>query len=567
MSEFPWLAHYDPGVPHSLAPYPARTLLDYVNDTVRERPEHAAFLFKGRPFSVADLQRTSDAFAAALATLGVKRGDRVAALLPNCPQFFIAELGAWKLGAIFAPLNPIYTEEELTGPLGTIDAQVVVTLTSFYERLKKVQAQTPVKRIVTTNIKEYFPALVRLAFTLFVERKGGHRITRRDGDPALADLLAQFDGQRSSGKPPAPGDTAILLMSGGTTGAPKCVMGEHQALVMSGLQIRAWLGPAIEPWTSVYMMPLPMFHSYGACAVQSSTFIGHNPIALVPNPRDLNDVVKTIASVKPTVFAGVPTLYNALLNHPHVKSHKVSFRSLKVCASGAAPLMAETKRRFEEVSGARILEGYGLTESLIAACVNPLSGPSKEGSIGMPLPDVVVKVVDAEDPTKEMPTKEVGEMLLRAPQIMKGYWKNPEGTAEMVWTDAAGIRWLRSGDLAYFDDDGYLFIVDRKKDLIKANGMQVWPRELEEAIATHPAVAEVGVRGFPDPAHGEIAVAFVVLRAGMTATEADIREYCKKNLAFYKVPAKVVFRKELPKSLIGKVLRRMLALDEHPAPA
>jgi long-chain acyl-CoA synthetase len=567
MSELPWLAHYDPGVPHSLEPYPARTLLDYVNDTARERPEHAAFLFKGRPFSVAELQRTSDAFAAALASLGVKRGDRVAAMLPNCPQFFIAELGAWKLGAIFAPLNPIYTEEELAGPLGTIDAEVVVTLTSFYQRLKKVQAHTPVKRIVTTNIKEYFPALLRLVFTLFAERKGGHRITRRDGDLGLSELLAQFDGQRSSEKPPAPGDTAILLMSGGTTGAPKCVMGEHQALVMSGLQIRAWLGPAVEPWTSVYMMPLPMFHSYGACAVQGSTFIGHNPIALVPNPRDLNDVVKTIASVKPTAFAGVPTLYNALLNHPHVKSHKVSFHSLKVCASGAAPLMAETKRRFEEVSGARILEGYGLTESLIAACVNPVKGPSKEGSIGMPLPDVVVKIVDADDPAKEMPIKEVGEMLLRGPQIMKGYWRNPEGTAEMVWADAAGIRWLRTGDLAYSDEDGYLFIVDRKKDLIKANGMQVWPRELEEAIATHPAVAEVGVRGFPDPAHGEIAVAFVVLRPGMKATEADIREYCKKHLAFYKVPAKVLFRKELPKSLVGKVLRRMLTLEEKPAPA
>ena len=567
MTDFPWLAHYDPGVPHTLQPYPARTLLDYVSDSVRERPDHPAFLFKGRPFSLAELQRTSDAFAAALTSLGVKRGDRVAVMLPNCPQLFIAELGAWKIGAIFAPLNPIYTEEELTGPLGTIGANVVVTLTRFYERLKKVQSQTPVTRIVTTNIKEYFPPLLRLLFTLFKEAKEGDRITRRDGDVALSELLTRFDGQRPTGKPAAPEETAILLMSGGTTGAPKCVMGEHQSLVMSGLQIRAWLGPAIEPWTSVYMMPLPMFHSYGACAVQSSTFIGHNPIALIPNPRDLNDVVKSIARVKPTAFAGVPTLYNALLNHPDVKSGKVSFRSLKVCASGAAPLMAETKRRFEQVSGARILEGYGLTESLIAACVNPVKGPSKEGSIGMPLPDVVVKIVDAEDPTKEMPVKEVGEMLLRGPQIMKGYWKNPEGTAEMLWTDPAGVKWLRTGDLANFDEDGYLFIVDRKKDLIKPNGMQVWPRELEEAIAAHPAVAEVGVRGFPDPAHGEIAVAFVVLRTGMSATEAEIREFCKKHLAFYKVPAKVVFRKDLPKSLVGKVLRRMLTLDEKTAPA
>ena len=566
MSEFPWLAHYDPGVPRTLEPYPARTLLDYVNDSVRERPSHPAFLFKGRAVALADLQRTSDAFAVALAELGVKRGDRVAAMLPNCPQFFIAELATWKLGAIFAPLNPIYTEEELVGPLTTIGAQVLVALTPFYERLKKVQSQTPVKRIVTTNIKEWFPPLLRFAFTLFAERKGGYRIDRRDGDLALSDLLAKFDGQRTGEAPPAPGDTAILLMSGGTTGAPKCVMGEHRALVMSGLQLCAWLGEAIQPWTSVYLMPLPMFHSYGACAVQSTTFIGHNPIALVPNPRDVNDIVKTIAKVRPTAMAGVPTMYNALLNHADVKSGKVNFRSLTVCVSGAAPLMAETKRLFEEVSGAHILEGYGLTESLIAACVNPVKGPSKDGSIGMPVTDVVVKLVEADDPTKEVPIGDVGEMLLRGPQIMKGYWQNPKGTAEMVWTDSDGTRWLRTGDLAHFDEDGYLFIVDRKKDLIKANGMQVWPRELEEVIATHPAVAEVGVRGFPDAAHGEIAVAFVVLRSGAQATEADIREFCKHHLAFYKVPAKVLFRKDLPKSLIGKVLRRMLTLEEGAAP-
>jgi long-chain acyl-CoA synthetase len=567
MTEFPWLAHYDPGVPHTLAPYPERTLLDYVSDSLRERPEHPAFLFKGRGFTLAELQRTSDAFAVALASLGVKRGDRVAAMLPNCPQFFIAELATWKLGAIFAPLNPIYTEEELAGPLTTIGAEVIVALTPFYERLKKVQPHTPVRRIVTTNIKEWFPPLLRVAFTLFAEHKGGHRITRRDDDLAMRGLLERFDGQKSAGAPPKPADTAILLMSGGTTGAPKCVMGEHQSLIMSGMQLRAWLGDTLTPWTSAIMMPLPLFHSYGACAVQSTGFIGNQPLALIPNPRDVNDVVKSIAKVRPTVFVGVPTLYNALLNHRDVKSGKVSFRSLKVCASGAAPLMAETKRRFEQVSGARIVEGYGLTESLIAACVNPVKGPTKEGSIGMPLPDVVVKIVDAEDPTKEMPVGQVGEMLLRGPQIMKGYWNNPAGTAEIVWTDSGGTRWLRTGDLAHFDDDGYLFIVDRKKDVIKANGMQVWPRELEEVIATHPAVAEVGVRGFPDPAHGEIAVAFVVLRAGMTATEAEIRDFCKHHLAFYKVPAKVVFRKDLPKSLVGKVLRRMLTLEESGKPA
>ena len=563
----PWLAHYDAGVPKSLAPYPHRTLLDYVNDSVRERPQHPAFLFKGRPFTLAELERTSDAFAAALISLGVKRGDRVAAMLPNCPQFFIVEFATWKVGGVFAPLNPIYTEEELAGPLTTIDAKIVVTLSSFYERLKKVQPHTPVKRIVTTNIKEWFPPLLKFVFTLFMEGKGGYRVTHRDGDLAMPALLAQFDGKKSAEPPPAPEDTAILLMSGGTTGTPKCVMGEHQAIVISGLQLQAWLGDSIEPWKSVYMMPLPLFHSYGACAVQSICLIGHNPISLIPNPRDLNDIVSSIAKVKPAAFAGVPTLYNALLNHPHVKSGKVSFKSLKVCASGAAPLLAETKKRFEEVTGAKIIEGYGLTESLIAACVNPVKGASKIGSVGMPVTDVFVRIVDADDPLKAVETKKEGEMLLRGPQIMKGYWRNPTESAAMIFTDADGVVWLRTGDLAYLDDEGYVFLVDRKKDLIKANGMQVWPRELEEEIAAYPGVMEVGVRGFPDAAHGEIAVAFVVMKPGVTATEHDIREYCKHHLAFYKVPSKVVFRKELPKSLIGKVLRRMLTLDEAPAAA
>jgi long-chain acyl-CoA synthetase len=564
---YPWLAHYDPGVPASLEPYPHRTLLDYVNEGVRERPQHPAFLFKGRPFTLAEFERTSDAFAAALASLGVKRGDRVAAMLPNCPQYFIVEFATWKLGGIFAPLNPIYTEDELAGPLTTIDASVVVTLSSFYERLKKVQSHTPVKRIVTTNIKEWFPPLLSLLFTLFTEKKDGYRVSHRDGDLGMAELLRRFDGKKSVEAPPAPEDIAILLMSGGTTGTPKCVMGEHQALVMTGLQLQAWLGEAIVPWQSVYMMPLPLFHSYGACAVQSICFIGHNPISLIPNPRDLDDIVSSIAKVKPTAFAGVPTLFNGLLNHRRVKSGKVSFESLKVCASGAAPLLAETKKGFEEVTGAKIIEGYGLTESLIAACVNPVKGESKIGSIGMPVTDIFVRIVDADDPLKVIEGKGEGEMLLRGPQIMKGYWRNPTASTEMIFTDADGVVWLRTGDLATMDEEGYVFLVDRKKDLIKANGMQVWPRELEEAIAAYPGVLEVGVRGFPDPAHGEIAVAFVVMKPGVTATEAEIREYCKKHLAFYKVPAKVVFRAELPKSLIGKVLRRMLTLDETPAPA
>ncbi len=561
MTEHPWFAHYDPDVPRTIGEYPDRTLVDFIRDTAAARPSHPAFVFKGRDFTYAELDRTSDAFAVALASLGVTRGDRVAVMLPNCPQFFIAEVAAWKLGAIVAPLNPIYTEEELVGPLQTIEPKVVVALTPFYERLKAVQHQTTVRRVITSNIKEYFPTLLKWVFTLALEKKAGHRITRRDGDLALDDLVKAHDGKAPPSGGAHPTDIALLLMSGGTTGTPKCVPGKHRDLVVSGTQLQRWIAKALPEWTGKFMLPLPMFHSYGACAAQSVAFIGKNPIVLVPNPRDIPDLLKTIAQTRPNAFAGVPSLYNTLLNRPEVKAGKVDFTCFKVCVSGAAPLMAETKKRFEEVSKAHIIEGYSLTESLIAATASPTNGLSKIGSVGVPLPDVDVQIRDVDDPTTAVATCVVGEILISGRQIMDGYWRNPEESALMLWTDAAGTRWLRTGDLGYMDSDGYLFIVDRKKDLMKPNGMQVWPREIEEVIAAHPAVAEVGVRGFPDAAKGEIAVAFVVLRNGIHATAEELREYAKAHLAYYKVPSRIIFRAELPKSLIGKVLRRLLTID------
>lgn len=560
----PWLAHYDPGVPASIGEYPNRTLLDYIDEGVRERPGAAALLFKGRAIALGELDALSTAFANALTGLGVGKGDRVAVMLPNSPQFFIAELGAWKIGAILVPLNPIYTEEELVGPLQNTAPKVVVTLTPFYARLKNVQAASGVKHVIATNIKEYFPSLTRVLFTLFMEKRHGHRITLADGDIWLQDLLSAYAGASRPAHRPGPDDDCMILLSGGTTGTPKGVRVHHNGLVSTGLQVRAWFANEFQPWTDVYMLPLPMFHSYGACGVQSVCFIGHNPIALVPNPRDLNDIVKTFEQVKPAIFCAVPTLYNALLAHPDVKSGKADFGSLRACVSGAAPLLAETKRRFEATTGTCIVEGYALTETLLAATINPIRGVQKLSSVGMPFPDVDVMIVDADDPMKILPTGEVGEIIIHGRQIMRGYWNNPEETALMRRVGPDGREWIYSADLGYMDEDGYVFIVDRKKDLIKPGGMQVWPREIEEVIQTHPAVAEVGVRGFPDDYKGEVAVAFVVLREGAQASSDELREFCKKHLAFYKVPGKVLFRKELPKSMVGKVLRRMLTLDEPP---
>ena len=558
MATRPWLEHYDPGVPQTLAPYPETTLVDCLDTLARDHGDRPALLFKGTSLSYGELNEQSDACAAGLAALGVRPGARVALVLPNCPQFFVAEFGAWKAGAIVVPLNPTYSERELEMVLDSTRAEVAVVLTPFYERLKRVQGRTLVRHVVATNIKEYLAPFLRLLFTIVKEKKEGHRIALAAGDSWLQDVLRRH---RSSGRPAVrvgPDDRAVILSSGGTTGTPKGVVGLHRHYMTAGLQLHAWTKSAKAPWTDVIMLPLPLFHVYGNIGVQPMAFVGPNPLSLVPNPRDINDLLKTIRQVKPAVLNGVPTLYTAILNHRDVRSGTIDLSSIKVCFSGSAPLMAETKRQFEALTGATIIEGYSLTEAMMACCVNPLKGTQKIGSIGVPLPDVEVRIVDAGDGVREMPTGEVGELILRAPQLMAEYWNNPLETAETLRHHGEGGPWAHTGDLATMDAEGYIVIVDRMKDMIKTSGFQVWPREIEEVIASHPAVMEVGVAGVPDALKGEVAHAWVVLKSGASAGEGEIRAYCKERLAPYKVPAKVEFRTELPKTMVGKVLRRML---------
>jgi long-chain acyl-CoA synthetase len=560
------LTHYDEGVPASLAPYPNRTLLDYLSDAALEEPRASAMLFKGARVSYGDLERLSDAAAAALASLGVKRGDRVGLLLPNCPQFLIAQFGVWKLGAIVAPLNPIYSERELEVPLREHGIETVVVLTRYYERLKRVQPLTPVRRVIATNIKEYFPIALRSLFTLFAERRGGDRIAIRPGDHDFAHLLLLSRGRRVERSKLAPHDPAVLLLSGGTTGTPKGVLGTHGAYVMAGLQVVAWVSSAIQGERRPVFIPLPLFHVYCNAGVQPLALIGRLPMALIPNPRDMADLLTTLRRVKPSFFNGVPTLYTALLERKEVREHKIDFKSIRICVSGASALLAETKNRFESITGGRIVEAYSLTEAMMAVCANPVKGPGKPGSVGMPLPDVHVRIFDAEEGVRALNVNEVGEIAISAPQLMVGYWNRPDETAEVLrdHVDQRGTRrWLHTGDLGYMDDDGYVFIVDRKKDLIKTSGYQVWPREIEEVLASHRAVADVGVAGVGDPAKGETVKAWVVLREGCSVSEAELRTYCRQQLAPYKVPTTIEFRKELPKNMIGKVLRRSLREEEQ----
>ncbi len=563
----PWFAHYDEGVPRTLAPYPPKTLLDYVADTALQWPDHPALLFKGRGVTYDALTKLSDAFAAALLDQGVKPGDRLALLLPNCPQFVIAELGAWKAGAIVVPLNPLYSSDELQLLLADCGAETVVILAPFSPRVQAVQPHTAVKRIIATRIQEYLSPLRRVAYALTREGHAGQRLQLSPGDFWFGELLEAYRHAPCPKVAIDPDDPAVILMSGGTTGTPKGAVGLHAGLVAAGLQIHAWLQPVWENWHDIVLLPLPIFHAYGYIAGQSVAFVGHNPLALIPDPRNIRDVLRTIHRVRPAFVAGVPALFTALLRHPDVEAGKVDFQSIKSCFSGAAPLAAETKQRFEALTGGRIVEGYSLTEAMLACTCHPVRGQQKVGSVGLPLPDVEIDIVDLDSGARSLAPGEVGEAVLRAPQIMASYWQKPHATAEALRTRDAGGPWLYTGDIGYMDADGYLFLVDRKTDLIKTSGYQVWPREIEDVIATHPAVAEVGVAKMPDAVKGEVAKAWVVLRPGTSTTAGDIRAYCHEHLAPYKVPAVVEFRHTLPKTLLGsKVLRRMLGdapADQH----
>ena len=558
----PWLAHYDADVAHSIAPYPDKTLIDYLADLSRAHGDRSAVLFKGASVSYGVLETQSDAFAAAVASLGVRPGDRVALLLPNCPQFMIAQFGVWKAGGVVVALNPIYSERELEAALESTGAVLAIALTPFYARVKAVQRRTRLRGVIATSIKEYLPPALRLLFTVFKEKKDGHRITIAAEDMWFQDLLRTHRASPKTGVKVRPDDRAVILSSGGTTGTPKGVVGLHRHYVAAGRQLHEWTKAALNQWTDTIMLPLPLFHVYANVGVQPLAFVAGAPVSIVPNPRDLDDLLKTIRQVKPAFFNGIPTLYTAILNHPDVQNGKVDLRSIKLCFCGSSALMAETKRRFEDATGARIVEGYSLTEGMMACCVNPVKGKNKIGSIGLPLPDVDVRIVDTEDGERDLPSGEVGELIMRAPQYFAEYWNNPEETAITLRTHGPGGPWVHSGDLAYMDDEGYLFIVDRKKDMLKTSGYQVWPREIEEVLASHPAVMEVSVAGVPDPLKGEVPKAWVILRSGQSATESELRAHCRERLAPYKVPVQVEFRKELPKTMVGKVLRRLLVEEE-----
>jgi long-chain acyl-CoA synthetase len=559
-----WYKHYEEGVSPSLE-YPQIPLSSLVDNAAAKYPDRTAIVFgavahklPGQPLmdrtmSYRDLRESVNRFANAMVQLGVKKGDRVAIYLPNSPQFAMAYYGALKAGAIIAPVNPIYTPRELEFILRDSGAETIVALSQFYPKLQEVRAHTALKNVIVTNIKEYFPSVLKTLFTLAMEKKEGHRVELVAGDLWFQELL-----KNQSAIPPqvnvTPDDDAVLLYTGGTTGVPKAAQLSHRNLLANTVQLRAWI-PWAKEGQEGFLTALPMFHSYAMTTCLNAAMYLAGTMILIPNPRDLEHILKSIQKHKPSFFPGVPTLYTAINNYPATKQYDL--KSVRACISGAAGLPVEVAKNFGEITGARLVEGYGLSEASPVVTANPIFGENRIGTIGLPMPDTDVKLFDVETGTNEVPVGQPGELCVRGPQVMKGYWNKPEETAKTMRDG-----WLHTGDVAVMDEDGYFRIVDRLKEMIISGGYNIYPREIEEVLYQHPAVLEAAAIGIPDAYRGESAKAFVVLKPGQSATAEELIAFCRQNLAPYKVPRAIEFREALPKTMIGKILRRELVAEE-----
>lgn len=547
MKEYPWFKHYDTGVPWTLQPYPMMTPLDVFDDSLRQRPDYPMLIFRGREVSYKEVEQHSNALAAAFVAHGIKKGDRIVSLFTNCPQSIIAFLAIWKAGAIAVPLNPLYTPFELEHSIDSVEPEMAIVGSDWYSTFKSLQLRTKPQWVIVSDLDTYATRSIK---------REGESVRLEKGDVWWSDIVAKYDGGVCPAVNVRPSDTAVILFSGGTTGTPKGVMQSHHSIVITGIQHKTWYQSVVTEWEDKIAVILPLFHSYGVYICFGSHLMNRTPQVLIPNPRDVKDIVDTIREYKIAGISVVPTSLIAMLNYPDLRPDDL--RSLKNVGCGAAPLMMETKSQFEKLISGRVVEGYGLTESGIVGANNPVKGQHKLGSAGIPLPDVVLRIVDVDTGTRELGPGEEGEVVIKAPQVMQGYWKRPEETAETL---RGG--WLYTGDIGYLDEDGYLFLTARKKDLIKSAGFQVWPREIEEVLAMHPAVAEVCVAGVPDPHRVEAVKAWVVLKQGAQATEEELREFCRERLTGYKVPRFFEFRSELPKTTVGKVLRRALQEEER----
>lgn len=550
----PWLTSYPEEIPAELE-FRKEPVQQYLVDAAKNFPEKTAIHFMGKEMTYKELYHEALSFASYLQQIGIAKGDRVAIMLANTPQSVISYFGILMAGGIVVQTNPLYTERELEYQMKDSGAKAIITLDILYPRATKVMPQTDLQHIIVTAIKDYLPFPKNLVYPFIQKKQYGIVVNvKHEGNTHLfkeivkikPQKLVEYDFDFEE-------DVALLQYTGGTTGSPKGVMLTHRNLVANASMCTAWLYKS-KPGEESVLGIVPFFHVYGMTIIMILSVMQAYKMIILPK-FDALTTLKTIQKQRPTLFPGAPTIYIGLLNHPDLKKYDLS--SIDSCLSGSAPLPIEVQEEFEGVTGGKLVEGYGLTESSPVTHSNFLWDRERvKGSIGVPWPNTEVRIVSMEN-GELMPVGEIGEIIIKGPQVMKGYWNRPEATEETLQDG-----WLYTGDLGYMDDKGYFYVVDRKKDMIIAGGFNIYPREIEEVLYEHPDVLEAVAAGIPDPYRGETVKAYVVLKEGSEITPEDLNHYARKYLAAYKAPRLYEFREELPKTAVGKILRRTLVEEE-----
>lgn len=550
----PWYQHYNGRVPQEIE-FPNWALPVLVSRTAEKYAGNIATEFFGAKLTYKQLWDQVLRMAAALKNMGVGKGTRVAIMLPNCPQAIIAYYATLWLGGVGVMTNPMYVEREMEHQWNDSGSEVLVTLDHLYPKVEKVLPSTPkIRTVVVTSLREYLPFVFKHLYPVKAKKQNlfmavpydGHRIVN------FSWIIAKTPPV-SDPCPVTLDDLALLQYTGGTTGVSKGVMLSHRNILANVLQVAAWF-PDFRWGRERLVAILPFFHVFGMTVCMNFSLYGGCTTIVVPR-FDADEFIKLLHKSRPTLFPGVPTIYVALINHPKVKDYDLS--SIRFCITGSAPMPVEVLKKFEEMTGCIIVEGYGLSEASPVTHVNPISGLRKPGSIGIPVSSTDARIVSMEDGVSDAPMGQPGELVVKGPQVMLGYWNMPEETASTLRDG-----WLYTGDIATVDEDGYFFIVDRKKDMIIAGGYNIYPREIDEVLYTHPKVLDAVAVGVPDPYRGETVKAFVVPKPGETVTEEEIIQFCKSKLAAYKVPRSVEIRESLPKTMVGKILRKELRAEE-----
>lgn len=554
MTEKVWLKHYPEQIPTTLT-YESVPIQEFLTRSAKNYPFNTAIHFMGKEMKYDELYESSLKFANYLRTLGIQKGDRVAIMLPNCPQGVIAYYGILYAGGVVVQTNPLYTEREAQYQLKDAGAKAIITLDILYPRISKIMKETDLENLIITGIKDYLPFPKNMVYPFIQKKQYGFsvKVEHRGANHLFTEIMKVAKAEPIEVAIDADNDLAMLQYTGGTTGFPKGVMLTHKNLVSNVTMCKNWLYECKDGQERVLGI-LPFFHVYGMTTVLVLSVMQANTMILLPK-FDVETALKTIDKQKPTLFPGAPTIYIGILNSPNLSKYDLS--SINACISGSAALPVEIQEKFERVTGGRLVEGYGLTETSPVTHANLIYTDKRvKGSIGIPWPDTDSAVFQM-DSTEPLAVGEVGEIAVRGPQVMQGYWNRPEET-EMIMRDG----WLLTGDLGYMDEDGYFYVVDRKKDMIIAGGFNIYPREIEEVLYEHEAIQECVVAGVPDPYRGETVKAYIVLKEGHEVTETELDEYCRTKLAAFKVPRFYEFRDELPKTAVGKILRRTLIEEE-----